>query len=305
MLVFSLSDFYAELTQLQARGDLAATEEYLRKNLNYVDQYMTTAACATCGDDPAQENSENRREELEWLITRAKGVIAILTELGSLCRDTGRLEEALACFERVGAEIVDAGLSGEASHAMALLNLGVVLRLLGRPEQSLEHLAAAQAILTLVGDTDTLANVCNNIGLTQMLLRQPAEAAASYEIALAYAEQAENREALPAILDNLATARQATGDAAGAKDAIERAIGLLGGQAVPQLAACLNTRAVLAYYAGDYAGAQASFEQAAALTLQLFGPGPRYAAVCRNCSAAAAKAGDEQAAAKYAALGKA
>lgn len=305
MLVFSLPEFYAELEQLQSRGDLSATEEYLRKTLAYVDNYMTTAACATCGNDPAQENSENRREELEWVITRAKGIIAVISELGSLCRDTGRLEEALGCFERARAELEEAGLSGEASHAMALLNLGVVQRMLGQPERALENLAAAQAILTLAGDDDTLANVCNNIGLTQRLLKQPAEAAASFEEALAYAEKAENREAVPAILDNLATTLQALGDGAGAKTAIDRAIALLNGAPTPQLAACLNTRAVLAYYAGDYAASVQSFEQAAELTKQLFGAGPRYAAICRNCSAAASKAGDGETAAKYAALGKA
>ena len=102
MLDFNIPDFERELAKLYEAGDLAAVEDYLKKTLRYVESTMTVSGCSSCEchDEKALENSDYRREEIEWVVTRSKGIIAVSEELGALYRDTGRPAEALDCFLR-------------------------------------------------------------------------------------------------------------------------------------------------------------------------------------------------------------
>ena len=299
MLDFNIPDFERELAKLYEAGDLAAVEDYLKKTLRYVESTMTVSGCSSCEchDEKALENSDYRREEIEWVVTRSKGIIAVSEELGALYRDTGRPAEALDCFLRAKDELREAGQERSEAAAMAALNVGTVQRMLNKGELALRDLGEAYRMLeALGGHEEAMANLWNNVGLVRLDRGEPTEAAASFERALSYGPTG---EAAAAIWNNVALAAMARGDRTAAEGAVDKAMEVLEETGGPQLASAVNTKAVLRFYAADYAGALGFFERAAELTKALYGAGAQYASICRNCAAAAEKAGNAEKAALW------
>ena len=148
----------------------------------------------------------------------------------------------------------------------------------------------------LGGHEEAMANLWNNVGLVRLDRGEPTEAAASFERALSYGPTG---EAAAAIWNNVALAAMARGDRTAAEGAVDKAMEVLEETGGPQLASAVNTKAVLRFYAADYAGALGFFERAAELTKALYGAGAQYASICRNCAAAAEKAGNAEKAALW------
>ena len=312
-MAFDVNQFYADLDDFYGKYDNAATEQFLLDSLAKSEEYMIIpTSCSSCqdhSDHTPEENYERLTDaEKKWILECSDARIAVLNEMACFYRGTSNWNKCISAFDAVIDELTIRGLEKTNQYAVVLLNEAGAFRLMGEFDKALATFAKAEEILTSNGDADPyeLAGLYNNTGLVYQDMGKLDKAIENFELALDYLAKADDTEAEIATNSaNLAIAYYSSGNLNKALDCLNRSIAIfekLDDGMNPHYAGALNTKAVVLFNNGDFAGAAATFADAAAKTKLIFGENKDYATLCRNTAYAYAKLGDNAQAAEYSAI---
>ena len=312
-MAFDVTQFYADLDAYYGKYDNAATEQFLLDSLAKSEEYMIIpTSCSSCqdhSDHTPEENYERLTDaEKKWILECSDARIAVLNEMACFYRGTSNWNKCITAFDAVIDELTIRGLEKTNQYAVVLLNEAGAFRLMGEFDKALATFAKAEEILTSNGDADPyeLAGLYNNTGLVYQDMGKLDKAIENFELALDYLAKADDTEAEIATNSaNLAIAYYSNGNLNKALDCLNRSIAIfekLDDGMNPHYAGALNTKAVVLFNNGDFAGAAATFADAAAKTKLIFGENKDYATLCRNTAYAYAKLGDNAKAAEYSAI---
>ncbi|MCX7016049.1 MAG: CHAT domain-containing tetratricopeptide repeat protein [Candidatus Sumerlaeota bacterium] len=154
-----------------------------------------------------------------------------LSDLGLVYRDLGQHDKALESYEQALA--IARRIGNVAGEGADLGAIGLSYKMLGQYDKALEYYAQALAIHRKIGDRKREGDDLNNMGAALLRAGRLQEAnerlAAAVQVYEALRGQVRGGEertgfqsTLPTVYDNLATARIAMNDPAGAFEAVER-----------------------------------------------------------------------------------
>lgn len=309
MDTFDVQKFYTELDQYFAGYDNAATEQFLKDELEKANSIgvilAVTSNCPTCNIGKEDDLSDS---EKELILQRSQARIAVLNEMACFYRGISKWEPCIDTFRELMAEMEFSGLQETEQYALAVINMAGAYRLIGKFDKALELFEKAAGILKAIDCTNDYdwASLYNNTGLVYQDQENLPKAVEYFEKAIEYTRKVEDNEAeLATALSNLSLAYYRTGDLEKAGKAISESLEIfrtLDNGLNPHYAGALNTKATFCYLAGDYAQSAEYFKKAVEQTKLIFGENKDYISCCRNCSAALSKLGDESGAAQYQAM---
>ncbi len=301
MFDFNIQAFYDALDQHYAACDNAATEAFLKAQLERVDELgILLGVGGGCPACRTEEDDQLTMQERKLLIQRSEARIAVLNETACFYRGISRFKPCIEAFEALMAEMEFCGLNGSEQYALAVINMAGVYRLLCEFDRALELFDLAQGILDQLGSSNDYgyASLYNNRGLVYQDQREWPKAAEHFEKALEYTRRVDDNEAeIATALSNIALAYHRMGNTDKARTAIEESLAIfekIDDGKNPHYAGALNTYATFLYLAGDYARSAEHFRLAAEITKLIFGENWDYAACCRNCSMALSQLGDHE-----------
>jgi len=272
-MTFDAAAFYAELDEYFGRYDNEATERFLLESL------------------------EKARGDM-------RAETAVLNELACFYRNTSKWQGSLSAFSELCAVMESAGMEKTEDYALAVLNKAGMYRLMGGYDEALSTFSQAKSVLDSVGAAAySYASLYNNTGLVYQDMRRFDKAAEYFELGLEKLPKTPENEAERATsLANLAAAYLNCGDREKALIKLDEALtvfSVLDGGNNAHYAGALNTRAVILFMCGDYAGAAEMFEKAIEKTKLIFGENKDFVSGCRNCAAAYMKLGNSERAKYY------
>jgi tetratricopeptide (TPR) repeat protein len=174
------------------------------------------------------EAIEHLREALELRLANGerRGVAVTLQNLGNVLDLVGRYEEAIDHYLR--ALSIFRELGERRAQAIVLANTGMVQCRVARYEEALESFRAAMTF-TEAGDHWVVGNTTNGLGVVLNLLGRRTEAVEHHLEALRLIRQVGDRAAESDILNNLGVALRAAGQLEQALDHHRQALELAGG----------------------------------------------------------------------------
>ncbi|GAA0794796.1 ATP-binding protein [Spirilliplanes yamanashiensis] len=173
------------------------------------------------GDYEAAAASYRALAEVSRAAGWLAGEAAAEGNLGTVCRLTGRLDDAVRHLSR--SLLLNESGGRVAGQAAALGSLGVVYRERGDLPAAVEHLTRAQALFRAAGSVGGEAIAVDNLGETYLAQGRTGDARDSLDAALAAFRQVGSRVNEAIALRGLASAALAAGDPAGALRLAERA----------------------------------------------------------------------------------
>ncbi|MBM9503672.1 tetratricopeptide repeat protein [Streptomyces sp. KK5PA1] len=196
----SLEDLYWQATALMNTGELDLLEKNYERAQDYLERSLALA----------------RRTGDRQLLAH------VHTNLGNLCRATGRTDEALAQFRT-------ALNSYRAAHdlrseANTLLSMGTTYRETGRHSEAMHHFTMAEELARAVANPYEQQSALLGIGTTQWISGQPTAALATLHEALRLAEEIEIPLGMAHALDGISQILLRTTGPAAAKQYAQRAL---------------------------------------------------------------------------------
>jgi tetratricopeptide (TPR) repeat protein len=153
---------------------------------------------------------------------RARGFA--LTQLGTVYWRTGRMSEAIECFQR--GERLFEQIGDVAGRARVIGNLGVVFQGTGRYAEALERDQVAARLFHQAADSTGESRIYGNAGCVRVGLGQYVEAQADFERSLELARQVGDQAGAGATLANLGCCHEKLGNYAEALDYHQQALAI-------------------------------------------------------------------------------
>lgn len=252
----ALNQFYAQLDDRYARGDLTQVEHFLQ-------------SCLKQAADP-------------------ESVIAICNEQGALYRGDGRYRLSLSSFERARLAAAESVGAEDCAYATILNNMAGTCRLMGDHAAAIRLFENALAIYRRAGRQGgcACASILNNLSLTYREAGRLTEAIACLEAALADMEQQPGRRPDVAIAyNNLTELYHAVGSEDEAMRCLNCALTAFESCADVEnrhYAAGLNSLAGFLFSAGRHEQALDLYQKSARYTMRFFGETVEYGITCQN-----------------------
>ncbi|MEV5411262.1 tetratricopeptide repeat protein [Thermopolyspora sp. NPDC052614] len=173
-----------------------------------------------------------RAVELERANDHPVGEAAALSGLGSTCLALGRAEEAIGHFEQ--ARAIHERLGRPRGVTRMLRRLGEAYRDAGRFDEAVDTLTRTYELFAGLGETFEQARTLTDLGLTWLRAGRPGSAIGPLRRAHLLAERLGARHEQAKTSMYLADALVATGDVAGARDHLTRALEIFVDLVAPQ-----------------------------------------------------------------------
>lgn len=251
-----LDQFYGQLDEYYAQGDLSRVEGFL----------------TCCAEE--EDGSDI--------------LIAVCNELGCLYRSTSRYMQSLAAFEKARALAAGTVGTNRCEYATILNNMAGTYRLMGDYEAAIKLFLQAMEIYQRAGIRNgyAYAGILNNLSMAYREAGRLRQAIAYLEQTLAIMEGIPDRSQERAITyNNLTELYHAAGDREAAMRCLNRALQEFekcAGTENVHYAAGLNSLAGFLFADGDYEQALALYRKSAHYTRRFFGENVEYGITCQN-----------------------
>lgn len=261
-----LEDFYGELDEMYARGDLNAVECFLIK---YEE---------TIREEAIQNDSQEQTELL----------LAVYNEMGTFYNAVGRHLKAIEVYEHAGNKAKQTFGEDSSQYASILNNMAGVYRTQGELQKAIDLFKEAAAIYGKLGMEDAYpyAGVMNNLALC-------CQEKGNYPCSIEYLDKAlriyernpESKWETALSYNNMTALYSAMGDKDGANFCIRRALKAFEAcEDEPNVSYCagMNSLAGFLFTEGEFERAAAVYRKSARYTLKFFGENLEYAQTCQN-----------------------